>query len=170
MVIWGISMGNIWGGGDNLTEVGIEPGTIAYNARCYNHYTMVACPYRTISGSRSYPKKVLADILLQRFISNRHYWIASWHSFQLTRRNPGFESDQRQNLNFFQLFCNFSQNLRLHSRKGRSEREYRFEFILNKPSDIPTGYCHGRRQQCAHRSDVTPCQSSINGVDTVLYE
>jgi hypothetical protein len=47
--------------GNNMAEVGIEHGTIAYNARCYNHYTMVAYPDQTISGSRSYPKKVLAD-------------------------------------------------------------------------------------------------------------
>jgi hypothetical protein len=49
--------------GDNVAEVGIEHGTFWYNARCYNHYTMVAYPDQTISGSRSYPKKVLAEYL-----------------------------------------------------------------------------------------------------------
>jgi hypothetical protein len=53
--IWGTTME------DNVAEVGIEPGTFGYNARCYNHYTMVAYPDRTITGSRSYPKKVLAE-------------------------------------------------------------------------------------------------------------
>jgi hypothetical protein len=56
--------------GDNVTEVGIEHGIFWYNARCYNHYTMVAYPERTISGSRSYPKKVLAENFEQYFISN----------------------------------------------------------------------------------------------------
>jgi hypothetical protein len=45
----------------NVAEVGIEHGTFAYNARCHNHYTMVTYPDQTISGSRSYPKKVLAE-------------------------------------------------------------------------------------------------------------
>jgi hypothetical protein len=48
---------------DNVAEVGIEPGTFTYNARCYNHYTMVAYPDQTISGSRSYPKEVLTEII-----------------------------------------------------------------------------------------------------------
>jgi hypothetical protein len=60
-------MGNIngiqcgGGRGNNVAEVGIEPGTIEYNARCYNHYILVAYPRQTIPGSRSYPKKVLAE-------------------------------------------------------------------------------------------------------------
>jgi hypothetical protein len=49
--------------GDNVAEVGIEHGTFTYNTRCYNHFTMVAYPDQTISGSRSYPKKVLAENL-----------------------------------------------------------------------------------------------------------
>jgi hypothetical protein len=45
----------------NVVEVGIEHGTISYNARCYIHYTiMAAYPVLIISGSRSYPKTVLA--------------------------------------------------------------------------------------------------------------
>jgi hypothetical protein len=54
--IWGTIME------DNvLAEVGIEHGTFGNNARCYNHYNMVAFPVPTSSGRRSYPKKVLAD-------------------------------------------------------------------------------------------------------------
>jgi hypothetical protein len=49
--------------GDNVAEVGIEHGTFTYNTRCYNHFAMVAYPDQTISGSRSYPKKVLAENL-----------------------------------------------------------------------------------------------------------
>ncbi len=48
---------------DNVEEVGIEPGTFAYNTGCYNHYIMVAYPDLTISGSISYPQKVLAIYL-----------------------------------------------------------------------------------------------------------
>ncbi len=47
--------------GVNVAEVGIEHGTISYNTRCYIHYTMAEYPILTISGSRSYPKTVLAD-------------------------------------------------------------------------------------------------------------
>jgi hypothetical protein len=36
----------------------------AYNARYYNHYTVVGYPDLTISGSRSYPKKALAENIL----------------------------------------------------------------------------------------------------------
>ncbi|EFX82572.1 hypothetical protein DAPPUDRAFT_101174 [Daphnia pulex] len=45
--------GDIWGTTmrDNVAEVGIEHGTFGYNARCYNHYTMVAYPDLSISGS-----------------------------------------------------------------------------------------------------------------------
>jgi hypothetical protein len=55
--IWGTTME------DNVAEVGIEPGTFGYNARCHNHYTMVAYPELSISGSRSCPKKVFAENL-----------------------------------------------------------------------------------------------------------
>jgi hypothetical protein len=47
--------------GDNVAEVGIEHGTFRHKARCYNHYTIVAYPDLSISGSRSYPKKVFAE-------------------------------------------------------------------------------------------------------------
>jgi hypothetical protein len=47
----------------NVEEVGIEHGTFSYNARCYIHYTMAAYPVITISGSISYPKTVLDEIL-----------------------------------------------------------------------------------------------------------
>jgi hypothetical protein len=43
------------GGSGNRTR------DISYNARCYIHYTMAAYPVLTISGSRSYPKTVLAE-------------------------------------------------------------------------------------------------------------
>jgi hypothetical protein len=46
---------------DNVEEVGIEPGTFAYNTRCYNHYIMVAYPDLTISYHIL--KKVLAIYL-----------------------------------------------------------------------------------------------------------
>jgi hypothetical protein len=51
--IWGTIMDD---------DVGIEHGTFGYIARCYNHYTMVAYPVPTISGSRSHPKKVEKSI------------------------------------------------------------------------------------------------------------
>jgi hypothetical protein len=41
--------------GDNVAEVGIGHGKFSYNARCYNHYIMVAYPDLTTSGSKSYP-------------------------------------------------------------------------------------------------------------------
>ncbi|EFX62642.1 hypothetical protein DAPPUDRAFT_120025 [Daphnia pulex] len=52
----GSDMGNInerqcEGQEDNVEEVGIEPGTFAYNTGCYNHYIMVAYPDLTISSS-----------------------------------------------------------------------------------------------------------------------
>ncbi len=45
----------------NVAEVGIDHGTISYNARCYIHYTMAAYPVLTISGIQSYPKTVVAE-------------------------------------------------------------------------------------------------------------
>jgi hypothetical protein len=45
----------------NVAEVGIEHGIFSYNARSYIHYIMAAYPVLTISGSRSYPKTVLAE-------------------------------------------------------------------------------------------------------------
>jgi hypothetical protein len=54
---------------NNVEEVGIEHGTFSYNARCYIHYTMAAYPVLTISGSRSYPKTVLAYIVYNFFFS-----------------------------------------------------------------------------------------------------
>jgi hypothetical protein len=49
--------------GNNVAEVGIEHGTFRHNSRCHNHYTMVAYPKLSISGSRSCPKKVFAENL-----------------------------------------------------------------------------------------------------------
>ncbi len=49
----------------NVEEVGIEHGTFSYNARCYIHYIMAAYPVLTISGSQSYPKTVVAEIIEQ---------------------------------------------------------------------------------------------------------
>ncbi len=61
---------------DNVAEVGIEHGTFWYNARCHNHYTMVAYPDQTITGSRSYPKKVLAENKYQYLIYVDKYLMA----------------------------------------------------------------------------------------------
>ncbi len=47
----------------NVEEVGIEHGTFSYNTRCYIHYTMAAYPVITISGSGSYPKTVLDELI-----------------------------------------------------------------------------------------------------------
>ncbi len=52
----------------NVEVVGIEHGTFSYNARCYIHYTMVAYPVLTISGSRSYAKTVLGEKIYKFFL------------------------------------------------------------------------------------------------------
>jgi hypothetical protein len=60
--------------GVNVAEVGIEHGAFGYNARCYNHCTMAAYPDLSISGSRSYPKKALAENVKQYFIFLHIAW------------------------------------------------------------------------------------------------